>query len=204
MFRSHGGQGSRAIRSITLFIERKLLMKYLITGCSGFVGRYLIDNILGHEANAEIVGVDMTPSSILSPQRFAFRKLNLLDARAVGELLGEARPDFAVHLASYSSVSYSWQHPIDSFTNNTNIFLNLLDAIRNWAPACRLLSVGSSEEYGLVTQEEIPLQEKQPCVRQALTRWRGWLREPLYGLCESVCDEYRMHAIVQPYRGGTI
>jgi GDP-4-dehydro-6-deoxy-D-mannose reductase len=49
-----------------------------------------------------------------------------------------------------------------SFRNNTNIFLNLLDAARKVNPEARILSVGSSEEYGAVKEEDLPLREDSP------------------------------------------
>ena len=60
------------------------------------------------------------------------------------------------------NLDYSWQHPEDSFTNNCNIFLNLIDAIRKSSPNCRILSVGSSEEYGNVAHADLPIRENQP------------------------------------------
>ena len=137
-------------------------MKYLITGCSGFVGRYLIDHIARHEPDAKLIGVARAPAGEGFPPGFTFRELNLLDAEGTADLVREIRPDFVVHLASYSSVGYSWQQPIESFKNNTNIFLNVLEAVHKHAPGCRILSVGSSEEYGVVTQDETPLSEDRP------------------------------------------
>jgi GDP-4-dehydro-6-deoxy-D-mannose reductase len=67
-----------------------------------------------------------------------------------------------IHLASFSSVGFSWQEPIASFTNNTNIFLNVLECVRRRSPATRVLSIGSSEEYGLVTEADLPLRETSP------------------------------------------
>jgi GDP-4-dehydro-6-deoxy-D-mannose reductase len=68
-------------------------------------------------------------------------------------------PTHIVHLASFSSVSKSWDNPIDSFMNNTNIFLNIVEIIRKNKISCRLLSVGSSEEYGNVSDGCIPIKE---------------------------------------------
>ena len=57
-------------------------------------------------------------------------------------------PDEVLHLASFSSVAY--RHPAECF-NNTRIFLNLTEALRRHGmESCRVLSVGSSEEYGNV------------------------------------------------------
>lgn len=51
--------------------------------------------------------------------------------------------------------------PVESFMNNTNIFLNLVDAVRKNNIKCRILSVGLSEEYGDVSEKDIPLSENR-------------------------------------------
>jgi GDP-4-dehydro-6-deoxy-D-mannose reductase len=61
-----------------------------------------------------------------------------------------------------SNVGQSWKAPVESFTNNTNIFLNLLDPIRKHGLETKVLSVGSSEEYGLVQESDLPLTESKP------------------------------------------
>jgi len=64
-----------------------------------------------------------------------------------------------VHLASFSSVGKSWEMPMENFLNNTNIFLNIVEIVRHNNINCRILSVGSSEEYGNVKESDIPLKE---------------------------------------------
>ena len=68
-------------------------------------------------------------------------------------------PDYILHLASYSSVTGSWKSPGASFQNNVNTFLNLVEAIRSVGLKCRLISVGTSEEYGKVDIKDLPLSE---------------------------------------------
>ena len=103
---------------------------------------------------------DYTPTLAMS-----FEQVNLLDKEAVEDMIATFRPDYILHLASFSSVAYSWQHPADCFMNNTSIFLNVTEALRKHDLCdCRLLSVGSSEEYGDVKKEELPLQEDMPLV----------------------------------------
>ncbi len=77
-------------------------------------------------------------------------------------IIFQFQPDYILHLASYSSVAFSWTHPVLSFQNNTNIFLNLLDAVRKLNLSTRILSIGSSEEYGNVCEEDLPLKEDHP------------------------------------------
>ena len=55
----------------------------------------------------------------------------------------------------------SWKKPVQSFTNNTNIFLNLIETIHTLELKCRILSIGSSEEYGNVNALDLPLTENQ-------------------------------------------
>lgn len=59
-------------------------------------------------------------------------------------------------------MAYSWKNPVKSFEDNTNIFLNIAMIVTEVCPDCRILSVGSSEEYGNVEQDELPIQQRQP------------------------------------------
>lgn len=133
-------------------------MKYLITGHSGFVGKYLIDYILQMEPDTEIIGLDIFPTVQKHPNLQEFI-VNLLETEKLNSILSDFKPDYIVHLASFSSVAYSWQQPLESFRNNTNIFLNLLESIHKFSPETKLLSIGSSEEYGAVSLRDIPLKE---------------------------------------------
>lgn len=133
--------------------------RYLITGATGFVARHLARRIRAEEPEAAILGVDKDAAS--RPEIGDFAALDLLDARAVERTLLEARPTRIVHLASLSSVAGSWEDPAASFANNTSIFLNLLEAVRRHGLACRILSVGSSEEYGAVGADEVPVREER-------------------------------------------
>jgi len=132
-------------------------MKYLLTGVSGFVARHMIDHISSQDPSPAILGVDMAEPPYRFP--YEFSKVNLLDQDKLREEIGRFRPDRIVHLASFSSVGRSWEQPALCFSNNTNIFLNLLDAVRASSLSPRILSVGSSEEYGAVDEGDLPLSE---------------------------------------------
>ncbi|MFA6715564.1 MAG: GDP-mannose 4,6-dehydratase [Victivallales bacterium] len=133
-------------------------MKYLITGHSGFVGKYLISHILRMEPDAEITGLDISPTTQKHPHLKEFQ-VDLLETEELNRIVKDFKPDYIVHLASFSSVAYSWRYPLESFRNNTNIFLNLLEAIHKNSLGSRLLSIGSSEEYGEVSATDLPLKE---------------------------------------------
>ena len=142
-------------------------MKYLITGVSGFVGEHLIEYLFKEYPDANIVGTDMYPMKLDSldkdiQKKIEFHQGSLLDNEFVFDLVKKAKADYVVHLASYSSVAQSWQKPVECFRNNVSIFLNLLGAIKNAKGDARILSIGSSEEYGVVDEKDLPLTEKSP------------------------------------------
>jgi GDP-4-dehydro-6-deoxy-D-mannose reductase len=142
------------------------MKKYLITGASGFVASHFMDYLYDNNIKCRILGLDM-----ISPQidlgrysdklDISFSITDLMDKSALMTAVRNFEPDYVLHLAAYSSVAYSWKFPSESFTNNSVIFLNLIDVIHETVPNCRVLSVGSSEEYGNVSRSELPLHESQ-------------------------------------------
>ena len=141
-------------------------MKYLITGFSGFVSAHFVKYLSGAEKNVSICGLDIVEPAFdfknYKNVSLSFLKVDLLDKNKVKKIILKFQPNFILHLASLSSVAFSWQNPIISFNNNNNIFLNILEAVRETGIKCRILSVGSSEEYGLVQDKDIPLTESSP------------------------------------------
>ena len=146
------------------------MKRMLITGFSGFVSRHFLNYLVENNLSYEVLGVYVNPPKFAMEDyaptlAMSFEQVNLLDKEAVEDMIATFRPDYILHLASFSSVAYSWQHPADCFMNNTSIFLNVTEALRKHDLCdCRLLSVGSSEEYGDVKKEELPLQEDMPLV----------------------------------------
>jgi len=141
----------------------KIAKKYLITGFSGFVSRHFVEYLNQKQEKAIIFGIDITKpcfdfnyhNNIVTK----FFKVDLLNKNKIKSIILKYEPDFILHLASFSSVAFSWHKPVLSFNNNTNIFLNLLEAVRETEIRCKVLSVGSSEEYGIVRKKDIPLSE---------------------------------------------
>ena len=139
------------------------MKKYLITGFSGFVSRHFLEFLESHRINAMVKGLDIHNPDFKEDHfkyvKYHFERIELLQNEKVEDIIREFQPDYILHLASYSSVAFSWKEPIISFQNNTNIFLSLLEAVRKFYLPARILSIGSSEEYGNVDQEDLPLTE---------------------------------------------
>lgn len=140
--------------------------KYLITGFSGFVSRHFLEYLERNSIQCMVKGIDVYPPEFKQDQfkfiKIDFEKIDLLKANNLDNIIFQFKPDYILHLASYSSVAFSWKEPTESFANNTNIFLNLLDAVRKLGLSTRILSIGSSEQYGNVKAEDMPLKENHP------------------------------------------
>jgi GDP-4-dehydro-6-deoxy-D-mannose reductase len=140
------------------------MRKILITGISGFVGKHFLNYINSLEEPMEIIGVSRhaTPYDNYKNLDLKIIHGDLKNMSFINDILNQHQPNYILHLASDSSVAYSWQKPIDSFLNNTNIFLNLVESVRLNHIDCRILSIGSSEQYGIVNPENLPLSEESP------------------------------------------
>ena len=149
--------------------SEKARRRVLVTGANGFVARFLVEAL--RQRGDEVIGVDIAPEAAHPADRYY--SCDLLDANAVRIIVEVERPAQIVHLAAVSSVAKSWEVPVDSFLNNTNVFLNVAESVRQLGLATRILSVGSSEEYGVVPMAETPIAETHrlaPCSPYAVAR----------------------------------
>ena len=139
------------------------MKKYLITGFSGFVSEHFLNFLNEKKENDIILGIDVRrPDFSISDYRnlsCRYEQIDMLNRSDLENLISQFKPEFVLHLASSSSVAFSWKNPVESFKNNTNIFLNLLESIRLNDFSCRILSIGSSEEYGNFELTDLPLKE---------------------------------------------
>ena len=141
-------------------------MRLLITGFTGFVSQHFLTLLNKEEPGSVVLGIDKNSPdfdfSTFTNLTISFDNIDLLNRLATDKIIDSFQPEYVLHLASVSSVAQSWHTPLDSFVNNTNIFLNLVEQIRLKKLNCRILSVGSSEEFGEVTEKELPLTEEHP------------------------------------------
>jgi len=136
-------------------------MRVLITGITGFVGSHLAEYAL--KAGAEVVGSVRWRSRLehIEGIRQSIRLIeaDLRDVSSVRALLAETRPERVFHLAAQSFVHASFNAPAEALHTNILCQVNLLEALRAERLSPRILVVGSSEEYGLVHESELPIKE---------------------------------------------
>ncbi len=123
-------------------------MKSLIIGAAGFVGEYLINELLSF--NDEVYATKLANENIKASSNLKIYDLDILNENNIKEVLEEIKPDCIYHLAAQSSVALSWKKP--KLTAEINIIgsINLLEAVRMYLPNTKVLLVGSSEEYGKI------------------------------------------------------
>lgn len=130
----------------------------LVTGASGFVGPHLVAALAG--AGFEVWTTDREAGTAADDKRHT--SCDLGDPLTVRALFERVRPEWVYHLAGLSSVAYSFQNPREVLLTNCGAAVNVLEAVRQVAPAARVLVVGSAEQYGNVPETEQPIREAQP------------------------------------------
>jgi len=140
-------------------------MRVLITGITGFVGSHLCEYALAR--GAEVFGASRWRSKTENIEHLRDRiqlvECDLRDLSSVHHLLEASDPEWIIHLAAQSYVAASWQAPAETLYTNTISQVNLLEAVRvRKSRPPRFLVIGSSEEYGLVHDDELPIKETHP------------------------------------------
>lgn len=141
-------------------------MKILITGITGFVGSHLAEYLLDKDPSFSIYGTYRWRSRMENIDQIK-NKLNMVecdlhDSGSVRRMMEHVQPDWIFHLAAQSYVLSSWHAPADTISNNIIGQLNVLESMRELDINCRMLIAGSSEEYGLVKPDELPIKETNP------------------------------------------
>ncbi len=136
----------------------------LITGITGFVGSHLAEYLL--KEGLKVFGT-VQPRSGRSNIEHIKDKLALIEADMrytlhVEKAIKESKPDYIFHLASASSVFTSWKTPIEVMKTNIIGTVHLFEAIRKSKIDPKVQVAGSSEEYGMVHPEELPVKETNP------------------------------------------
>lgn len=138
-------------------------MKALITGISGFVGSHLAECLLD-TTDWAVAGTVFGPYANIAGlcDRLELYPAELSRLDVMTFVLEQAQPDVIFHLAGQPLVSASQRDPWGTLETNIHVQLNVLEAVVRTQPDCRVLVVGSGEEYGLVSPDNLPIDEDTP------------------------------------------
>ena len=133
------------------------MKKILITGISGFTGRYFINFLNTLKLNMKIFGIDK--NSLLSKSNnFQFIKSDLLNRKRIFNIIKNVKPNYVFHFAG---LNFSKDYR-KLLKHNVLAAKNLLDAMVYDENKSRILIIGSAAEYGIVPQKEQPVSESSP------------------------------------------
>jgi GDP-4-dehydro-6-deoxy-D-mannose reductase len=150
----------------------------LVTGATGFAGGHLLDRLAGR---GPVTGWCRPDGQRPDRARLMdWHAVDLLDSVAVRRSVEEIRPTEVYHLAGAPLVGASWRNAVPQLKANALGTHHLLDAVREAAPACRVLVVTSAQIY---QPGDDPIDESAPLAPQTP-----------YGLSKLAADQIAMHA----------
>lgn len=132
---------------------------YLITGANGFCGRHLADVL--EDGDNTVYGISRRIPDDLRAEHphVKYEQCNLVDHTSIFNILEKIKPDCVFHLAAESSVASSWKSPINMLNNNVLSQVNIFEAVRELELPTRIIVACSSEEYGLINESDLPVNE---------------------------------------------
>lgn len=138
--------------------------KVLITGITGFAGSHLAEHLLnqGHEVWGTYRWRSRQENIEHIRDKVKLLYADLNDQACLKDVIRESEPDCIFHLAASSYVKVSWDMPEQTLETNVIGTANLFEAVRASKTDPIIQIAGSSEEYGNVPKEELPITEETP------------------------------------------
>ena len=148
--------------------ERNQFETVLITGIGGSGGSYLAEHIVHNYPEVKVHGLARWHSTT-GPSNLGevasdviVHECDMNDFSSLFSTIREVRPDAIFHLAAHANVRASFSTPLAVVGNNVMSTANLLEAIRlaEINPVVQICS--TSEVYGQVGPEDVPINEETP------------------------------------------
>jgi len=143
--------------------------RVLITGITGMVGSHLADFIL-ENTDWEIWGMARWRSPLDNISHLVERinkkdRINIIngdlrDTLSMSHVVEASTPDYVFHLAAQSYPKTSFESPIDTLDTNIQGTERLLAALRRYTPEAVIHICASSEVFGRVPAEKLPINEE--------------------------------------------
>lgn len=142
------------------------MKKIIITGSTGFVGSHLLE-YLSSLKKYQLFGTYLTDESRnklnFLENEVSFIKLDLSSKEETEKTVTKIKPDIIFHLAAFTSPAQSFKTPLETIINNVSSELTILEALRREKLfGTKVLIISSAEIYGLVDENNLPINEKAP------------------------------------------
>ncbi|BCB91033.1 GDP-mannose 4,6-dehydratase [Phytohabitans suffuscus] len=128
----------------------------LITGVAGQDGSYLTEALL--DSGYVVFGLDRNAAALRrlaelldgrpDLENVTLRQLDVTDAAAMDDVVASVRPQELYNLAAQSRVDRSYAEPAATHRSIVDGMRNVLEAVRVFAPECRVFQASSCEMFG--------------------------------------------------------
>lgn len=140
--------------------------RVLITGITGMVGSHLADLLRAEHPDWTVFGTKRRRSRLDNishlKDQVQLIDCDLTDSSSVFSLMKNVKPDYIFHLAALSFVPDSWIFPEVTLQENILMQLHVFEAVRHAVLDPVIQVALSSEEYGKVYPDEVPVTESNP------------------------------------------
>lgn len=177
------------------------MMKLFITGGCGFLGSNLTADALAHGDqvtlfdNLSRTGATENLRWLREQGNIAFQHGDIRCSTDIQRAIQSAEPEVVIHLAGQVTMTRSLQNPRHDFEVNAQGSLNLLEAVKQFAPNAQVLYSSTNKVYGALGQYTYREDESRyKCVEKP----RGFDEDtPLgfdspYGCSKGCADQYML------------
>ncbi|SHI52644.1 CDP-glucose 4,6-dehydratase [Geosporobacter subterraneus DSM 17957] len=135
-----------------------------VTGCTGFLGSYLVQELLNRGANVTGLIRDWVADSKLISEGYD-KKINIVkgsleDLQLLERIMGEYEIEIVFHIAAQAIVGIANRNPLSTFKANIEGTWNVLEACRRTPTIKQVIVASSDKAYG--DQEKLPYDETMP------------------------------------------
>lgn len=186
----------------------------LITGVTGMVGSHLAEYLVENTEwdiwglcrwRSPLANIESLIPAINRKERVFLTYGDLRDTLSIREAVRAAKPDYVFHLAAQSFPKTSFDAPIDTMDTNIQGTVRLLDAMKEIAPNAIVHVCSSSEVFGRVPKEKLPIDEEcsfHPASPYAISKAGTDLVGRFYAEAYELCTlTTRMFTHTGPRRG---
>jgi UDP-glucuronate 4-epimerase len=134
-------------------------MKVLVTGCAGFLGYHICDELLKNNNSTSIIGVDSINDyysqgikkkrlkDLKKNKNFLFYKIDISNEKKLKKIFNNHKFEIIIHLAAQAGVRHALKDPESYLDSNIKGFLNLIDNLKTNSVK-KFIFASSSSVYG--------------------------------------------------------
>ena len=134
-------------------------MKVLVTGCAGFLGYHICDELLKINNSTSIIGIDSINDyysqgikkkrlkDLKENKNFLFYKIDISNKKKLKKIFNDHKFEIIIHLAAQAGVRHALKDPESYLDSNIKGFLNLVDNLKT-NTVKKFIFASSSSVYG--------------------------------------------------------